>query len=63
MISFKMLKKICKYHTISYDENHDLESVCHSIANREDGESWGECNELDCPYWMMDEGGEENETN
>lgn len=55
MISFGMLQKICKHHTVSYDENHDLESACHSTANMKDGESWGKCNEHDCPFWKETE--------
>ena len=53
-IPFRVLKVICCYHTLSYDADKGIESACHSTANMKDGESWGECNERDCPFWEVE---------
>ena len=50
-MKFNNVQKICKYYTFSYDWYRDKhEDACHYKWNIPDGDSWGQCNEDNCPF-------------
>ncbi len=53
MEDFKVFRKVCKYYTISFDENHDPEDACHKKVPQ--GTSWGICSESWCPFLEKEE--------
>ena len=51
-IDFKMLQDVCKWFTVSFDRDKNIELACHNKGNitYADGTSWGYCSIKNCPF-------------
>lgn len=54
-IAFTMLRELCRFHALRYHDYNVCEEACHYLPNIPDGDSWGDCNEHNCPFWAEGE--------
>lgn len=50
---FKIVQTVCKYYTLSFNEDHQPEDACHYRYNIPKGDSWGVCSKKNCPYLSL----------